>query len=238
MLACGEKSKNRMPFDFKNYDDDFIRRITNPSVADEDYVDDFEDERNANGDSEELPDEEKEFDFTQYNENFAREIMFPVAAAAYSSTPFECLSRALGFKKSKWDYGGRVSFYFDKTFSLVWKGIEDHVYNSINEHPKWDIWISGHSLGGALATLAASFLVQSKYIDDPNKVKLVTFGQPRVGDKEFAEAFDDQDLYVYRVVHWRDLVPGILKPGYQHQGEEVINRVFTNRVPKSRPALN
>ncbi|KIH63758.1 triacylglycerol lipase [Ancylostoma duodenale] len=94
---------------------------------------------------------------------------------------------------SKWDYGGRVSFYFNKAFDLVWNGLEGHVYTSIYQHPQWDIWISGHSLGGAMATLAAFFLVHSKFVG-PDSVKLITFGQPRVGDKEFADAFDDEVL--------------------------------------------
>ncbi|EYB84297.1 hypothetical protein Y032_0320g2411 [Ancylostoma ceylanicum] len=52
--------------------------------------------------------------------------------------------------------------------------------------------ISGHSLGGALATLAASNLVQLRVLANADKVKLVTFGQPRVGDQAFAKAVDDQ----------------------------------------------
>ncbi|KAL6728723.1 hypothetical protein Aduo_010465 [Ancylostoma duodenale] len=124
---------------------------------------------------------------------------------------------------SKWDYGGQVSFYFNKAFHELWSHLEDHLYNYVNEHPDWDIWISGHSVGGALATLAASFLVQSGYIEDPKKVKLVTFGQPVVGDKRFAEAFDKLGLYAYRIAHWLDLIPEILPTGYQHQGKEIFD---------------
>ncbi|RCN51597.1 triacylglycerol lipase [Ancylostoma caninum] len=205
-------------------DDAFIRRITSRSNVEE----------NA----------DEKFDFTNYSDIFAKKVMFPISAAAYSSEPSKCLRATLGFEKgihqfsyqwrkgqwkssgyvaqlhkyhaialgfrgtdsihqfvqlvidsfkkpwSKWEYGGQVSYYFNKAFHEVWSGLEGHLYNYVNEHPDWDIWISGHSVGGALATLAAAFLVQSKYIEDPKKVKLVTFGQPMVGDKQFADNFD------------------------------------------------
>ncbi|RCN51594.1 triacylglycerol lipase [Ancylostoma caninum] len=97
--------------------------------------------------------------------------------------------------------------------------------------------ISGHSVGGALATLAAAFLVQSGYIEDPKKVKLVTFGQPRVGDKEFAENFDKMGIYDYRVVHWRDVVPALLLSGYWHHGKEVIDG-FSNGIETRNSTLD
>ncbi|RCN51601.1 triacylglycerol lipase [Ancylostoma caninum] len=72
----------------------------------------------------------------------------------------------------------------------------------MKEHPDWDIWISGHSLGGALATLAASYLVKSRRVAESNTVKLVTFGQPRVGDKEFANSFDEEVFGIYQFVRY------------------------------------
>ncbi|EYB84299.1 hypothetical protein Y032_0320g2412 [Ancylostoma ceylanicum] len=123
---------------------------------------------------------------------------------------------------SRWDYGGNVLFYFHDVFHTLWGKIENHFYNYVHQQPGWDVWISGHSLGGALATLATSYLVE-EYKLEPEKVKLVTFGQPRVGNRVFAERFDARNLYAYRLVHARDLVPGILKTGYWHQGGEVID---------------
>ncbi|PIO59105.1 hypothetical protein TELCIR_19444, partial [Teladorsagia circumcincta] len=57
--------------------------------------------------------------------------------------------------------------------------------------PKYEVWITGHGLGGSLASLAASFLVGSR-MAMPNKVKLVTFGQPRTGDSNFSDALNSQ----------------------------------------------
>ncbi|KIH52232.1 triacylglycerol lipase, partial [Ancylostoma duodenale] len=93
---------------------------------------------------------------------------------------------------TEWKHGGRVSRYVKFVYVKLWAHLEDKFKEFMKEHPDWDIWISGHSLGGALATLAASHIVESRVAENPDKVKLVTLGQPRVGDKEFAEALDDQ----------------------------------------------
>ena len=81
----------------------------------------------------------------------------------------------------------------------------------------------GHSLGGALATVCASFLMKLG-LATPEHTKLLTFGQPRTGDRDFAQWHDAtvrrtptvplivslfQFLYSYRVVHHMDVVPHI-----------------------------
>ncbi|EPB80279.1 triacylglycerol lipase [Ancylostoma ceylanicum] len=147
--------------------------------------------------------EEERLDFYEYSDHFARKMMLTISAAAYSDDPQQCLSHILG----------RVT---------LWAHMEHKFKEFLREHPDWDIWISGHSLGGALATLAASNIVESRIAEDPDKVKLVTLGQPRVGDKDFAEALDDQVEYSYRIVHWMDVVPSLPKTGYWHQGEEIF----------------
>ncbi|EPB80278.1 triacylglycerol lipase [Ancylostoma ceylanicum] len=137
----------------------------------------------------------KEFNFTSYDENFAKRIMLPVSAAAYAKDAHAietCLKNAIGNVTSRWDYGGNVLFYFHDVFHTLWGKIENHFYNYVHQQPGWDVWISGHSLGGALATLATSYLVE-EYKLEPEKVKLVTFGQPRVGNRVFAERFDARE---------------------------------------------
>lgn len=51
--------------------------------------------------------------------------------------------------------------------------------------------VTGHSLGASMASLAASHIISSRYIDG-NYVRLITFGQPRTGDRPFADAHDKQ----------------------------------------------
>ena len=65
------------------------------------------------------------------------------------------------------------------------------------------LWLTGHSLGGALVTLAAQ-LCEKMGIEVHT---LCTFGSPMVGDSAFAEAFDRQFSAKYqRYVHHNDIV--------------------------------
>lgn len=65
--------------------------------------------------------------------------------------------------------------------------------------------MTGHSLGGALATLAVAKLRQEK----KQAVNgLYTFGSPRVGNQKFADKFDDDfKRYTFRFVNDNDAVP-------------------------------
>lgn len=80
--------------------------------------------------------------------------------------------------------------------------------------------ITGHSLGGALATLALFDLHRSGY----NLKTAYTFGQPRVGDAAFASAFNQAlaDVPVHRVTKADD--PFVYMPAqdpFHHVGTEV-----------------
>lgn len=50
------------------------------------------------------------------------------------------------------------------------------------------IYVTGHSLGGALATIFAAQLLREH--GATHAVSLYTFGAPRAGDSEFASAFE------------------------------------------------
>ena len=73
-----------------------------------------------------------------------------------------------------------------------------------------------------VATLAAAFLA-TKY--PQRKVRLVTFGAPRVGNAAFASHFEDSVAFpVHRVTHARDPVPHMpsAASGFSHVGTEVF----------------
>lgn len=72
----------------------------------------------------------------------------------------------------------------------------------------YTVVFTGHSLGGALALHAATdvYLSGDRSAD---KISLYTFGQPRVGNKEFDMALNKKVKDAYRVVHWADLVPHV-----------------------------
>lgn len=64
------------------------------------------------------------------------------------------------------------------------------------------LWFTGHSLGGAIATLAAV-----KYSAEFRPLQVVTFGQPRVGTASFARAFRRSRVRHWRFVNNNDIVP-------------------------------
>lgn len=69
--------------------------------------------------------------------------------------------------------------------------------------PSYNVKVTGHSLGAAIAQLAAMDLVKEGYA-----VSIYTFGQPRVGTKEFS-SFANSKLETWRVVHDADTVPHV-----------------------------
>ncbi|MEC7921625.1 MAG: lipase family protein [Chloroflexota bacterium] len=93
----------------------------------------------------------------------------------------------------------------------------EKVIEYVSEHPDKEIYIVGHSLGGALTTLA-SFDIASTL---GREVNAITFGAPRVGMEEFRDAFEELPIKMYRFVVANDpipRVPGMLIP-YEHVGE-------------------
>ncbi len=87
------------------------------------------------------------------------------------------------------------------------------------------IWITGHSLGGGLATLMAARLLRARDEGlDLELAGLYTFGSPRVGNKAFAARFRDAiakaGVHAVRVRNADDVVTSI--PGlvleYEHVG--------------------
>uniref|UniRef100_A0A914CQC0 Fungal lipase-like domain-containing protein n=1 Tax=Acrobeloides nanus TaxID=290746 RepID=A0A914CQC0_9BILA len=68
--------------------------------------------------------------------------------------------------------------------------------------------VTGHSLGAAMASVCAGYISALQYFS-PDKIKLVTYGQPRVGDLAYATYIDQTIPYAYRVVHAFDMVPHV-----------------------------
>ena len=63
--------------------------------------------------------------------------------------------------------------------------------------------VTGHSLGGALATLCAADIVSQPDLIPP---QLYTFASPRTGDRHFAAAFNSKCPDTWRTVNTEDIV--------------------------------
>ncbi|MEO5333844.1 MAG: lipase family protein [Magnetococcus sp. YQC-5] len=112
---------------------------------------------------------------------------------------------------------GSVHKGFSDALDSVWWSVMDEVYAQDIRH----LHVVGHSLGGALAAIAASQCLCSP-VD--KHVHLWTFGQPRCGDKHWAEWMDDSmgQRYV-RVFNAGDMVPHLPTfMRFHHAGREVF----------------
>ena len=108
-------------------------------------------------------------------------------------------------------------------FQLVYEHIRDSILALLGQEcmGATKIYVTGHSLGGALAVLCGMDLVSNS----PVKVvpELHTFAGPRVGDSRFAGSFAGKVPVCFRVVNFMDVVPQVpLPPAFEHVGTEIL----------------
>lgn len=131
-----------------------------------------------------------------------------------------------------WVENARVckkTFVFGTVHSGFWDCADDQmtlfmapVKKLLDDYPSYTLVLTGHSLGGALATLSA-VLLQRMYDVDVGRMHLVTYGQPRVGDFDLVSWINMQEWKVTRVVNANDLVPHLPlnAMGYFHSHTQV-----------------
>jgi triacylglycerol lipase len=113
---------------------------------------------------------------------------------------------------------GRVHRGFNRETDDLWPQIEQ----SLRSNSTKAVWFTGHSLGGAIATVCAGRCFLSDIPSMP--AALFTYGSPRVGNRRFINYCNIEH---YRWVHNNDIVPR-LPPmwfGFRHSGKEMyLNR--------------
>ncbi|KAK3326676.1 Alpha/Beta hydrolase protein [Apodospora peruviana] len=106
-------------------------------------------------------------------------------------------------------------------FAAAWEEVSATVIAGITAakaaNPTFKLIITGHSLGGAVGTLAAAYLRQLGHSAD-----LYTYGSPRVGNEPFVKFVTEQAGAEYRVTHTDDPVPKLppQKADYRHTSPE------------------
>jgi hypothetical protein len=96
------------------------------------------------------------------------------------------------------------------------------------------LYITGHSLGGALATVALRYLEKVEGLKD-QIAACYTFGSPRVGNADFES---DIRSPVYRVVNFTDIVTflPLFTMGFTHVGDvRYLDRGSPRLVRRFRP---
>ncbi len=122
--------------------------------------------------------------------------------------------------------GGRVHRGFLGGCNRVWPALRQSIESFQGAARRRSLWLTGHSLGAALATVAAAKL---RFEGGSLPVRgLYTFGQPRTGNQELADSFAaDRTLFTVRFMNNNDIVTRLPPPPrYAHIGRYVY---FTAR---------
>lgn len=99
---------------------------------------------------------------------------------------------------------GNAHAGFATTFKLVWPDLKPKLAAARGKFPDAKLWITGHSLGGALAVMAAA---QIAIVEKQPVQGVISFGTPVCGDEEFHRTLNAAlGSRHWRVVHERDLV--------------------------------
>ena len=102
------------------------------------------------------------------------------------------------------------------------KGGERTLGELLLADPALEIFLVGHSLGGAAATIGAARLMAMGV--RPEQIKVITFGAPAVGNQAFCRQFEPV-MDLTRVVISGDPVTGVLQKlvgGYHQFGRELV----------------
>lgn len=143
----------------------------------------------------------------------------PVLTTEYSQIDRKCGTRGtekIDPRKALFSMGRTI---YDEIFSLVSSGSIDNVI------------ITGHSLGGALATLCAFQLAMAF---GPSIIHSVyTFAAPELGFQDFAEIYNRVVSPHYRVNNTKDIV-GLLTSQLFNQGKDAGERILKSFLGQDR----
>lgn len=152
-----------------------------------------------------------------------------VTASMFDSTDNLCQGCTIhdGFNKA-----------YNETMGIIGDKLTEHLTNNSD----YKLVVAGHSLGAAIAVISATSMKVKGF--DPY---LFTYGQPRIGNANFAEFVSkqwfgdgdgltiDSDRRLFRISHWNDLFVGFPAfKDYVHSVGEVYIDYYTVNPPLNR----
>ena len=104
-----------------------------------------------------------------------------------------------------YDKSVKVNGLVKEVFQVMEKHLfSDAFINDLNQNKDYQIIFTGHSFGGAVACLSI-YSFRTNYFFYRNPI-LITFGQPRIGNENFAKKFNSLIPNVYRIAATDDYV--------------------------------
>ncbi len=110
-------------------------------------------------------------------------------------------------------------------FSRTFRSIQSQLASLLEKVGPRPVHCVGHSLGGALANMAANWIKKTYSVP----VKLYTFGAPRVGTGSFARNIEANLDGTYRAAHRGDIITYVPIWPFQHAGDEYRLSACTSR---------
>jgi len=116
-------------------------------------------------------------------------------------------------------------------FSQIYQQLQPAVHNALhNASPSSKIYVTGHSLGCALATLCVPDIITN--FPELKNLELYTFASPRTGDIDFAQAYSQHNIKTWRIANTEDLVTSIPFPSLALANDNLVN-ALKYFIPKS-----
>jgi predicted lipase len=112
-------------------------------------------------------------------------------------------------------FAGDLHEGFQNALDLVWKNGKA-VFEAVKAGGP--LIFTGHSLGGALAMIAAERALREQKL---NNADVYTFGMPRVGKADFSNRYQKLAKTTFRFIHGEDVVPTVppTELGFVHVGQ-------------------
>ncbi len=120
-------------------------------------------------------------------------------------------------------------------FVKAYLSVRDRIHAYLNQVSLSQVLVTGHSLGGAIATLCA---VDVQYnFGYRTSVEVYTYGAPRVGNAGFRDSYNRRLPRSYRFVNGMDIVPALPRywQNYRHVDSEIrLGKRFSFRFISQR----
>ncbi|ASC71083.1 uncharacterized protein XM38_020330 [Halomicronema hongdechloris C2206] len=148
------------------------------------------------------------------------EAVFVVFRGSESSTDW--ITNVL-FRQQVYPYGdGNSEVKFHRGFMDAYFAVREQLQEVVRGLSSQRIIATGHSLGGALATVAALDLQYNVTSQSNQEISVYSYGSPRVGNRALTESFRGRVPQSYRFVYGRDLITHLPRVwmGYAHVPQE------------------
>ena len=126
---------------------------------------------------------------------------------------------------------------FHRGFMMAYFAVRDRLLEVVREFPQAPLTFTGHSLGGAIATIAALDVQYNIAQHTGQAIELYTYGSPRVGNAAMVTSFDRRVPNSYRFVYGWDVITRVPREwqGYEHVSElQQLGSRWTWRVVSRR----